>query len=113
MSSRSFSLMSFAAEFQRAAIIILHMRSLLRFLWMALVLLIIALVSALAAMRLAIHGREVTVPDLRGKGPIEARRVADETGLAAQVESNYYSPTVPEGRVLSQMPAAGAVVRRG
>ena len=89
------------------------MRNFLRFLWMALVLIIVALLSALTAMRLAIHGREVTVPDFQGKTPGEARRIADETGLAAQIEREYYSPTVPRGRVLSQMPAPGAVVRRG
>ena len=89
------------------------MRNFLRFLWMALLLLIVALLSALTAMRLAIHGREVTVPDFQSKTPAEARRIADDTGLAAQIEREYYSPTVPRGRVLSQMPVAGTVVRRG
>ena len=98
---------------QRAAIIIPAMRTFLRFLWMALVLVIVALVSALTAMRFAIHGREVSVPDLQGKSPAEARRIADQEGLAAQVESNYYNKTIPEGRILSQMPPAGTLVRRG
>jgi eukaryotic-like serine/threonine-protein kinase len=89
------------------------MRRFLRVLWTALLLLIVALLSALTAMRLAIHGREVTVPDFQGKTPTEARRIADDTGLAAQIEREYYSPTVPRGRVLSQMPAAGTIVRRG
>jgi beta-lactam-binding protein with PASTA domain len=89
------------------------MRNFLRFLWMALLLLIVALLSALTAMRLAIHGREVTVPDFQGKTPAEARRIADDNGLATQIEREYYSPTIPRGRVLSQMPAAGTVVRRG
>jgi eukaryotic-like serine/threonine-protein kinase len=89
------------------------MRAFLRYFFLALVLLIVALLSALAAMTFAIHGREVAVPDLRGKTPAEARRVAEDAGLAAQVESNYYSPSVPEGRVLSQMPAADTIVRRG
>jgi eukaryotic-like serine/threonine-protein kinase len=89
------------------------MRNFLRFLWMALMLLIVALLSALTAMRLAIHGREVIVPDLHGKTPVEARRLAEEGDLTTLTERNYYSPTVPEGRVLSQMPSAGAVVRRG
>jgi beta-lactam-binding protein with PASTA domain len=88
-------------------------RNFLRFVWMALLLLIVALLSALTAMRLAIHGREVTVPDFQGKTPAEARRIADDTGLDTQIEREYYSPTVPRGRVLSQMPAAGTVVRRG
>jgi eukaryotic-like serine/threonine-protein kinase len=89
------------------------MRGLFRLFWMALVLLVVALLSALTAMRFAIHGRELSIPDLRGKTPIEARRLADDTGLAVAVERSYYSPTVPEGRVLSQMPAPGTTVRPG
>ena len=85
----------------------------LRYFLMALLLLVVALVSALTAMRLAIHVREVRVPDLRNKTPNDARRIAEEAGRAAQVDSNYYSPTVPEGRVLSQIPAGGTLVRRG
>jgi beta-lactam-binding protein with PASTA domain len=89
------------------------MRSLLRALWMALLLIIVALASALIAMSLAIHGREVQVPDVRGKTPTEARQLTDGSGLNSQVERQYYSPTVPAGRVLSQMPAPGTTVRRG
>src|SRR5579864_3997522 len=91
----------------------LRMRSLLRALWMSVVLLLVAIVSALVAMSLAIHGREVTVPDLQGKSPAEARRIAEDGGLSAQVEREYYSTTVPEGKVLSQTPAAGTIVRSG
>ena len=76
-------------------------------------LIIVALVSAVTAMRLAIHGREVQVPNLRGKTPAEARFIAEQTGLEAQVERQYYSSTIPEGKILSQMPAPGTVVRRG
>jgi beta-lactam-binding protein with PASTA domain len=89
------------------------MRNLLRYLLMALLLLVVALVSALTAMRLAIHVREVKVPDLSDKTPAEARRLAEQNDLAAQVDSKYYSATIPEGRVLSQTPAAGTSVRRG
>jgi beta-lactam-binding protein with PASTA domain len=91
----------------------LRMRNLLRYFLLALVLLAVALLSALTAMRLAIHGQEVSVPDLRGKTPVEARRIADDSGLALSVERSYYSPTVPEGKVLSQVPAPRTVVRRG
>ena len=89
------------------------MRNFLRFLWVTLLLLIVFLLSALTAMRFAIHGREVTVPDFQGKTPSEARRIADDLGLTAQIEREYYSPSVPRGKVLSQMPAPGTVVRRG
>jgi eukaryotic-like serine/threonine-protein kinase len=89
------------------------MRDALRYFLMALLLLVVALVSALTTMRLAIQVREVKVPDFRNKTPAEARRLAELDGLAAQVDSSYYSATIPEGRVLSQTPVAGTPVRRG
>jgi eukaryotic-like serine/threonine-protein kinase len=80
---------------------------------MALLLITVALVSALVTMRVALHAREVRVPDLHGRTPSEARRLAEQDGLTAQVDRQYYSAIVPEGRVVSQTPAAGSVVRRG
>lgn len=79
----------------------------------ALILLVVAMVSALTAMRYAIHGREVAVPDLTGKTPAEARRMAEQEGLQVLVERQYYSSAVPEGRILLQLPPAGTKVRRG
>ena len=76
-------------------------------------LLVVALVSALTAMRLAIHGHEVAVPDLVGNSPAAARMIAEQNGLDINVERQYYSPTVPEGKILSQLPPAGSQVRRG
>ncbi len=89
------------------------MKSFFRFVLLALVLLVVALVSALTAMRFAIHGREVAVPNLVGKTPAEARRITDAAGFQMDIERQYYSATVPEGRVLSQLPAPGTQVRRG
>jgi eukaryotic-like serine/threonine-protein kinase len=89
------------------------MKSFFRLVLLALVLLVVALVSALTAMRLAIHGHEVAVPDLAGKSPVAARMLAEQSGLEVNVERQYYSPTVPEGKILSQLPPAGSQVRRG
>jgi beta-lactam-binding protein with PASTA domain len=89
------------------------MRSFVRLFLLALVLVVVALVSALTAMRFAIHGREVNVPDLLGKTPYEARRLGETDGLQVEMERQYYSATVPEGRILSQVPVAGTQVRRG
>jgi beta-lactam-binding protein with PASTA domain len=89
------------------------MKAFFRFIFLTLVLLVVALVSALTAMRFAIHGREVAIPDLVGKSPAEARRIADAAGFQMNVERQYYSPTVPEGKILSQLPAPGTKVRRG
>jgi beta-lactam-binding protein with PASTA domain len=89
------------------------MKSFFRLVLLALVLLVVALVSALTAMRLAIHGHEVAVPDLVGQSPAAARLIVEHSGLELNVERQYYSPAVPEGRILSQLPPAGSRVRRG
>ena len=57
------------------------MKSFFRLVLLALVLLVVALVSALTAMRLAIHGHEVAVPDLVGKSPAAGRMIAEQSGL--------------------------------
>lgn len=89
------------------------MRSFLRFALLALMLLVVALVSALTAMRFAIHTSEVVVPDLVGKTPLEGRKIAEDSGLQMEVERRYYSPNTPEGKILSQLPPANTQVRRG
>ena len=80
---------------------------------LTLVLMTVALISALTAMRVAIHGREVTIPKVVGMSPIEAERVAAASGSQLIVEREFYSADVPEGRIINQMPLAGAKVRRG
>jgi eukaryotic-like serine/threonine-protein kinase len=89
------------------------MKAFFRLVFLALILVVVALVSALTAMRFAIHTREVAVPDLVGKTPAEARRIAELSGFQFEVERQYYSAKIPEGRVLSQLPAAGTQIRRG
>src|ERR1700693_2155670 len=89
------------------------MRRFFQMLLLALVLLTVALVSALTAMRFAIHGREVTIPRLVGMTPLEAERAVVASGLEVVVERQFYSPDIPEGRIMSQAPLAGVKVRRG
>src|SRR5271166_1339461 len=89
------------------------MKPLFRFAMMALALVVVALVSALTAMRFAIHGQEVEVPAIVGKTPAEAERAVAGLGLQIEVERQYYSPQIPEGRIMTQMPPPGTKVRRG
>jgi beta-lactam-binding protein with PASTA domain len=89
------------------------MRQFFRLLLLTLVLMTVALVSALTAMRLAIHGREVTIPKLVGMNPNEAERVGAASGLQVVIEREFYSADVPEGKIMTQMPWPGAKVRRG
>src|SRR5207302_10940358 len=89
------------------------MKSFFRFALLALMLLVVALLSALTAMRPAIHGREVAVPDLTGKTPAEARKIAEQSGMPMAAERKYYSANVPTGNVLPQLPPPGTQMRRG
>jgi eukaryotic-like serine/threonine-protein kinase len=89
------------------------MKSFVRFALLALVLVVVAMLSALTAMRFAIHGQEVAVPALVGLSPAEAERAVAGLGLQMEIERKYYSAQVPEGKIMSQLPLPGTKVRRG
>jgi eukaryotic-like serine/threonine-protein kinase len=89
------------------------MRQFFRMLLLVLVLMTVALISALTAMRLAIHGREVTIPKLVGMSPFEAERAGAASGLQVVVERQFYSADIPEGKIMTQMPPPETKVRRG
>lgn len=77
----------------------------------AMAMLVIFLLSAFIAMRLAIHGREVEVPNLAGLTLQEASAKAGHLGLSLRLENKFYSADVPSGHILGQFPAPGATVR--
>ncbi|HMK28397.1 MAG TPA: PASTA domain-containing protein [Terriglobales bacterium] len=89
------------------------MRRLLRIALLVLVLISVAVLSALTAMRFAIHGGEVSVPNFVRMTPREAERAAQAQGLLLQIEGKFYSLDVPEGRIMSQVPSPGTKVRQG
>jgi beta-lactam-binding protein with PASTA domain len=88
-------------------------RTVFRIALLGLVLITVGLVSALMAMHFAIHGREVVVPNFVGMTPGEAERVSLADGLQMEVQREYYSPNVPEGKIMSQIPPPGTTVKRG
>jgi beta-lactam-binding protein with PASTA domain len=63
-------------------------------------------------MRLAIHGREVKVPNLTGLTLSDAGKQTRSLGLILTLENRFYSPNTPPGRILAQSPAPGVTVRR-
>ena len=77
-----------------------------------LLLVTIALVSALITMRLAIHGTEVHVPSLQGRTVSQAVAELRAKGLQAGIDGHFYSATQPVGDVLTQSPAPGTLVRK-
>ena len=72
---------------------------------------VVAIFSAYVAMRVAIHGREVEVPQLANLPLSEAAAKAAALGLRFNIENRFYS-AVPAGEVISQSPAPGTTVRR-
>lgn len=77
-----------------------------------LLLLAVALMSAILTMHFAIHGAEVEVPALKGMTVADALSETAGLGLNLNVDNRYYSGDVAAGHILSQSPAAGTVVRR-
>lgn len=69
-----------------------------------------AFLSAITAMRIAIHGREVTMPNLVGKNVSEASKMLQSRGLLLRVADRIYSDQ-PINVVLRQTPPAGLLMK--
>ena len=69
-----------------------------------------AFLSAITAMRIAIHGREVTMPNLVGKNVSEASGMLQSRGLVLRVADRIYSDQ-PMNVVLRQTPTAGLLMK--
>jgi beta-lactam-binding protein with PASTA domain len=78
---------------------------------LAAILAVAGIISALTAMRFAIHGREVKVPELTGKTQEEAQQILTTLGLKLRVTSSRFSSEIAEGKVLDQIPASGTNLR--
>lgn len=84
-----------------------------RFVLVVMLLVVVAMTSAVVTMHFAIHGSEVSIPDFHGMTVADAGQRAAAAGLTLRVENKLYSADVPAGRVANQSPAAGAIVRHG
>jgi beta-lactam-binding protein with PASTA domain len=69
-----------------------------------------AFLSAITAMRIAIHGREVTMPNLVGKNVVEANDLLHSRGLVLRVADRVYSE-LPINVVVRQTPPAGLLMK--
>jgi serine/threonine-protein kinase len=69
--------------------------------------------AAWYGFRRAIVGRSVTVPELAGKTPDQARAVAQHVGLRIEEQTARarYDERIPAGRVLLQEPEAGSLAK--
>lgn len=69
-----------------------------------------AFLSAITAMRIAIHGREVTMPNLVGRNVAEANHMLRSAGLVLKVADRVYSD-YPINVVVRQTPPAGLLMK--
>ena len=69
-----------------------------------------AFLSAITAMRIAIHGRETTMPNLVGKDVAEASKALRAKGLILRVADRVYSD-VPINQVVRQTPPPGMLMK--
>src|SRR3989441_8518290 len=69
-----------------------------------------AFLSAITAMRIAIHGREVTMPNLVGKNVAEASQLLQSRGLVLRVADRIYSDQ-PINAVVRQTPTSGLLMK--
>ena len=86
-------------------------RKVLRLLFLAGVLMTVAVISAITTIKLTIHGRQETAPNLVGLPVEQARNVARQLGLSLDVEDRLYSDKVAADSVVSQMPGAGTGIK--
>jgi eukaryotic-like serine/threonine-protein kinase len=81
-----------------------------RFAFLVFILASAAFLSAITAMRIAIHGRETTMPNLVGKDVGEASRALRSKGLILRVADRVYSD-VPVNEVVRQTPPPGMLMK--
>jgi len=85
---------------------------LLRMSLMLFILASVAFLSALTAMRYAVQGREVVVPDVVGKRAGQAQQILLGRGIGMKVEDRIYS-ALPVDEVVRQSPPPKMTVKEG
>src|SRR5580692_9077766 len=70
-----------------------------------------AFLSAITAMRIAIHGREVTMPNLVGKNVADAIKMLTSKGLLLRVADHVYNE-LPINVVVRQTPPPGMLMKQ-
>ncbi|PYV30125.1 MAG: hypothetical protein DMG22_21275 [Acidobacteria bacterium] len=88
------------------------LRSLFNLVVRLMVLVAVALLSAVTTIRLSIRGRETKVPNLVGVPLQTAEGAARQQGLDIKVEDKLYS-NLPTGSIVSQLPSAGTPIKIG
>ena len=72
----------------------------------------VAFLSALTAMRFAVQGREVPMPDVVGKGAVPAQQILRGRGVGMKVEDRIFS-NLPVDTIVRQSPPPNMRVKTG
>jgi len=72
----------------------------------------VAFLSALTAMRFAVEGREVVMPDVVGINATQAQKILGQHGIGIRVEDRLYS-NLPVDAIVRQSPQANMQVKVG
>src|SRR5580704_11350090 len=84
----------------------------LRMAFLLFILSSVAFLSALTAMRIAVQGREVGMPDVVGKSMVPARQILHGRGIGMKVEDRIYSDQ-PTDTIVRQSPPPNEHVKTG
>ena len=87
--------------------------SLFRLFLLFTVLVAVALISAITTIRLTIHGRQETMPNLVGRPMDAAQRIASGLGLEIKVEGRLFDAKYPPDQIVSQVPTPETRVKVG
>jgi serine/threonine-protein kinase len=90
-----------------------RLRSLFRLFLLFVVLIAVALLSAITTIRLTIHGRQESMPKLVGVSLEAAQRMASGLGLVLKVEDKIYSTQYTANQIAQQMPPPGTPLKMG
>jgi beta-lactam-binding protein with PASTA domain len=72
----------------------------------------VAFLSALTAMRFAVEGREVVMPDVVGVNATQAQQILGQRGIGIKIEDRLYN-SLPVDAVVRQSPQANMEVKVG
>jgi len=89
-----------------------RMQWVLRMAFLLFILSSVAFLSALTAMRFAVQGREVDMPDVVGKGAVPAQQILHGRGVGMKIEDHIYS-NLPADTVVRQSPPPNTRVKTG
>jgi serine/threonine-protein kinase len=73
----------------------------------------VALVSAITTIRLTIHGRQITTPNLVGISLDNAQRITSGMGLDLKIEDKIFTDQYKPDQIVSQIPPKGTRVKLG